>query len=194
MSRVQNDVASMQTISCAMVQWVQRQHALRMLSASASLMILLQVSMLLATCTGLLHSVLSAGYVAGQCLATGRACSDTFAGNELSDPPVPTPGGKHTPWWVWLLVCLAGLVILALAALLLLRCLRRRQATRLLALAPPAHKARTCAQLCLWMLCCSGTGAALSWLCPQECFVVRQWLTCSMLPGPEHFSIEPFNC
>ena len=61
------------------------------------------------------------------------------------------PGGSDTPWWVWLLVGVAALVILALATLLLLVCLRRRwkrQATKQLVMAPPAHKARTCAQPC----------------------------------------------
>ena len=62
---------------------------------------------------------------------------------------MPDPGGSGTPWWVWLLVGVAALVILALATLLLLKCLRRRQkqlAGRQLVMAPPAHKARTCAQ------------------------------------------------
>lgn len=89
----------------------------------------------------------------------GRACSDVFAGNQDLDPPVPAPEGSDTPWWVWLLVGVAGLVTLALAVLLLLLCLRRRrrrQAARQLVLAPPAHKARSCAQQCLSMVDSSG--------------------------------------
>jgi hypothetical protein len=70
---------------------------------------------------------------------------------------VPRPGGDNTPWWVWLLVGVAGLVILALTMMLLLKCLRRRQAARQLVLAPPAHKARDCATASLWCL------AALAW-------------------------------